>query len=238
MAESTTATPSPATACDDRTEQRVVRAAEEQRVDPRRRRQREDELTARVALAEQRRQGVPDGGLDLGPGEQARLDHRHERRRGVLVDLDGRVLLLDRLEVGVRADRRRRGDDADPPDPGRQRGRGGARSDHAEDRQRVAPPGVGQGDRGRRVAGDHDGLDVALDEPVEGLAGEVEDLLVGPRPVRRPGVVAEIDGRFAGQTPDDLPEDRQPADPRVEDADGSRVGHVSAELRRPGGRWP
>ena len=223
---------------DHRPEQRVVGAAQEERVDPGRRREREDELAARVALAEERRERFAHGGLDLGPGEEARLDHRHERRGGVLVDLDGRVLLLDRLEVGVRADGGRGRDHADPPDPGRQGGRGGAGPDHAEDRQRVAPAQVGQGDRGRRVAGDDHGLDVALDEPVEGLPGEREDLVVGPRAVRRAGVVAEVDRRFAGQPADDLAQDRQSADPGVEHADGSRVRHVSSGRRRPVDRAP
>ena len=103
----------------------------------------------------------------IGPGQLARLDERHERRRCVLVDLDGRVLVLDRREVGVRADRRRRGDHADPPVAGRQRGGRGAGPDDAEDRQVVAAPERTERDGGRGVAGDDDGLDVALGERVE-----------------------------------------------------------------------
>ena len=61
---------------DDRPEERIVGAAEEERVDPGRRRQREDELAGRVALAEQRRQRLGDDRLDLRPAEPAGLDER------------------------------------------------------------------------------------------------------------------------------------------------------------------
>ena len=105
VAESTIATPSPATARDDRPEQRVVGAAEQQRVDPRRTPAAETRTRRPQSRSpEQRRQAVGDGGLDLGAGQLAGLDQRHERRRRVLVHLDGRVLVLDRAEVGVRAD--------------------------------------------------------------------------------------------------------------------------------------
>ena len=171
-------------------------AAEEERVDPGRGRQREHELAAGIALAEQRRQRLADGGLDLRTRQEARLDHGDERRGRMLVHLDRRVLLLDRVEVGPRANGGRGGDDPDPADPRSQDGGGGPGPDHAEDRQPVAPPGIGQGDRGRRVAGDHDRLDVALDEPIEGLPGELKDLVVRAGAVGGARVVAEVDRRF------------------------------------------
>ena len=122
-------------------QQRVVGAAQQQRVDRRAGRPREDRFAGRVALAEQRRQRRRRRRpRRSGPVSSPGLDHRHERRRGVLVDLDRRVLVLDRLEVGVRADGRRRGDDADPPVARGQRGRRGAGPDDAQDRQVVAPP--------------------------------------------------------------------------------------------------
>ena len=80
-----------------------------------------------------------DVGHDLGAVEPAGLDQRHERRRGVLVDLDERVLVLDGLEVGVRADRGLGRDDAHAPVARGQRGRRGARPDDAEDGHVVAP---------------------------------------------------------------------------------------------------
>ena len=109
-------------------QQRVVGAAEQQRVDRRAGRAREDRLAVGIALAEQGRQARRHGRLRGRPGQLARLDHRHEVGRGVLVDLDGRVLVLDRVEVGVRADRGRRRDDPDPPVAGRQCRRRGARA--------------------------------------------------------------------------------------------------------------
>ena len=166
-----------------------------------------------------------------GPDEHARLDERHERRRRVLVDLDRRVLVLDRLEVGVRADGRRGGDHADPAAAGRE-GRGGrARPDDAEDRDVVAPPEVDEGDGRRGVAGDDDRLHVARRERVERLAAEGEDLGVGADAVWGAVVVAEVQGRFGRRPAEDLAEDRQPSHPRVEDPDGPRVGQVSASLR-------
>jgi hypothetical protein len=58
----------------------------------------------------------------------------------VLVHLDRRVLVLDRGEVGVGADRGRRRDDADPAVPRGERGGRGPRPDDPEDRQVVAAP--------------------------------------------------------------------------------------------------
>ena len=81
------------------------------------------ELAGGVPLAEQRRERLGDRRLGDRAGQLAGLDQRHERRRRVLVDLDRRVLVLDRAEVGVRADRGRRRDDADPPVARRQGGR-------------------------------------------------------------------------------------------------------------------
>ena len=66
---------------------------------------------------------------------------------------------------------------------------------------------------------------------VEALATERKDLRVRTSAVRSAGVVAEVDRRFGRRTAEDLPEDRQPADPGVEDADRARIGHVSAWLR-------
>ena len=85
-----------------------------------------------------------------GPLELARLDERHERGRGVLVDLDRRVLVLDRGEVGVRADRRRRRDDPDAPVARGEGGRRGPGPDDPEDRQVVAAAEVARARRPSR----------------------------------------------------------------------------------------
>ena len=113
---------------DHRAKQRIVRAAEQQGVDRRAGRLGEDELAARVTLAKERRQGLGDGDLGGRSGQVAGLDQRHERRGGVLVDLDRGVLVLDGGEVRVRPDRRRRGDHADSSIARRQRGGGRARA--------------------------------------------------------------------------------------------------------------
>ena len=141
----------------------------------------------------------------------------------MLVHLDGGVLVLDRVEVGVGADGRRRRDHADAPIAGRQRRGHRARPHDAEDRQVVAAAEVTEGDGRRGVAGDDDRLDVAGDELVEGLDREVPDLVVGTDAVRRPEVVAEIDRRFARGAAEDLAEDGQAAHARVEDPDRPRV---------------
>ena len=103
--------------------------------------------------------------------------------------------------------------------------------------QVVATPERGECDRGRGVAGDHDRLDVARGELVEALGAVAVDLVVGAGTVRRAGVVAEIDARLAGEPPHDLAEDGQPADPGVEESDGSPVTHRRrqvAEVARTG----
>ena len=51
--------------------------------------------------------------------------------------------------------------------------------------------------------------------------------------VRRPGVVAEVDRRFARRAADDLAQDRQATDPGVEDPDRTRVGHRGLRTARP-----
>ena len=186
---------------DQRPQQRVVGTAQQQRVDRRAGRSREDRLAVGVALAQQRRQGGRDRRLGLRPDQDPGLHHRNERRRRVLVHLDGRVLVLDRREVGVRPDGGRRGDDADPPVPRRQGRRRGTGPDDAQDRQRVAPSEGADPDGGRGVAGHDDRLDVALRERVERLGREGQDLVVGARAVRRAGVVAEVDRRFVRRPP-------------------------------------
>ncbi len=206
-------------------DQGVVGAAQEERVDARRGGLRPDRQAVRVALAQQAGQLVAHDRLDQGPVELAGLDQRDEGRRGVLEDLDRRILFLDRVEISVRANRGRGRDHAYPAGPGREGSGHRPRPDHAQDRQVVAPAQVGQGDCGRSVAGDHDRLDVAFGQPLDRLPAEQQDLLVGARSIRRPGVVAEVDRRFGRHPAQDLAEHGQAADAGVEDADGTRVGH-------------
>ena len=105
-------------AADDRAEQRIVGAAQQQRVDAGAHGHGEDEASRPRAApptacrAQERRQRAAHRVLHVRPGQPAGLHEGHELRRGVLVDLDEGVLLLDGLEVGVRADGGLGGDDA------------------------------------------------------------------------------------------------------------------------------
>jgi hypothetical protein len=117
---------------DERAKERIVRAAQQQRVDGGAGWPREDRLAVRIPLPEQRREGVGHGADRDVPVELAGFHERNERRCGVLVDLDDRVLVLDRGEVRVGPDRGGGGDDADPPVPCGERGRRGAGPDHAQ----------------------------------------------------------------------------------------------------------
>ena len=130
----------------------------------------------------------------------------------MLVHLDGRVLVLDGVEVRPRANSGRRGDDADAASSRGQRGRDGAGPHHSENRQVVAAPEVGQGDGGGGVAGYDQRLDVAQDEGVEGLHTEAPNLVVRADTVRGSRVVAQVDGRFERQPAQDLAQNGQPAD--------------------------
>ena len=153
-------------------------------------------------------------GLDPLAVEPAGLDHRHERRRRVLVDLDGRVLVLDGVEVGATPDGSRGGDHADAAVPGREGRRYRPGPDDAEDGQVVPPAQDAQRDRRGRVAGHHDRLDVLVGQPVERLRREGPHLLVRADAVGRPRVVAEVDRRLAGGPSQDLAQHRQSADAR------------------------
>ena len=125
-------------------------------------------------------------------------------------------------------------DDPDATGPCR-RGRCHRAGPHdAQDGHVAAPTESCQGDRRRRAAGDHDGLDVLGDEVVEALPAERDDLLVRPRPVRRPRVVPEVDGALARQPATHLPQHGQPTDTGVEQPDGPRVAHGDLTVCEPG----
>ena len=143
----------------------------------------------------------------------------------MLVHLDGRVLVLDGVEVGPRPDRRGCGYDADSPVArGQCRGRG-AGADHAEHRKVVAAAEIAESDRGGRVAGHDQGFHFATRQGIERLNAETPDLVVGSDAVGGASVVAQVHGRLERQPPQDLAEYRQAADTRVEYANGAQVGH-------------
>jgi hypothetical protein len=205
-----------------------VGAPEQQRVDRRTRRAREDRLAVGVTLAEERRQRIGDRRLGHRAAQLAGLDERDQGRRRVLVDLDRGVLILDRGEVGVRADRRGGRDDPDPSVAARERRRRGPRPDDAEHRQVVSASVLADPDGRGRVAGDDERLDVALHEGIERLGRELEDLLVRPDAVGGAGVVTEVDRGLARRPTQDLLQHGHPADARIEHPDRPGIGHQDA----------
>ena len=170
-----------------------MRAAEQERVDRRAGGYPQDRVTGPITPAEERGEGVRDRSIGSRSGQDSGLDQRDERGGRVLMDLDRRVLILDRREIRVRPDGRGGRDDPDAPVAGGQRGGRRTRPDDAEDRQVVAPPERAEADRRRGIASDDDGLDVALDESVQRLGGERQDLLVRADTVRGAGIVPEVD---------------------------------------------
>jgi hypothetical protein len=156
-------------------------AAQQERVDRRARRPREDRLAVAASRSPTSGASASATAARRSAAQLARLDQRDQRRRRVLVDLDaGFSSLIARSRrasgswPGSRSRPTRRLRVARP--------RPMRRPDDAEDRQVVAPPKRPSADGGRGVAGDDDRLDVALGEQVERLGRERQDLLVGRTP--------------------------------------------------------
>ena len=188
----------------DRTDQRVVRAAEDDRVDA-------GGLQRRGVLAHGR-------GRLLGERVVA-LDQRHEPRAGDRDDLGARVERSNELLVATAGDGRLRREQADPPVARRLHGRVRLGRDHADDRDAQLGLELRQGGGGGRVARDHDELDALRLEERADLAGEAADLVERPRPVREPRSVAEIDEILVRQRHEALVQHCQAAHARVEHAD-------------------
>src|SRR3990172_5237208 len=94
----------------------------------------------------------------------------------------------------------------------------------AHDGQVVAGTHLRQGHRARRVAGHDDGLHLARGELVHARQAEAADLVVGAPAIGRAQVVTEVDRRLVGKPPQDLAQDGQAADPRIEETDTARGG--------------
>jgi hypothetical protein len=191
-------------------QQRVVRAAEHHRVDPR--------------LLQRREVRLRDA-QDLPPARHAALDEVHEAGARRRRDLDV-ARRAEHVLVGARRDGGAGADHADVPGAG-----GGHRPAHRgqddlDDRHRVALPDVDEAGRGRAVARHHERLDPAVHERVAQREGVAADLGDGQRAVRAVRGVAHVHDAFGGQLVDDGPRDGEPADPGVEDPDGCvEVGH-------------
>ena len=191
-------------ALQDRPDQRVVRAAEDDRVDA-------GGLQRRRVLAYRR--------CCLLGKRIVALDQRHEPRAH---DRDhghaGVERVHERLVAAARDGRLRR-EQADPAVARRLHGRVRLRRDHADDRHAQLRLQLRQRGRRRRVAGDDDELDALRLEEGADLAREAAHLRERTRPVRQPGAVAEIDEVLVRQGDEALVQHRQAADARVEHSD-------------------
>src|SRR5690606_30583452 len=211
-------------------QERVVRAPEHEDVDvhfPQR---------PEILLRDQGRRGVVDPAL---------LDERDEERARLGVDAGPREQPSHGPVVRSRGDGAHRPDHADSPGPCRGDGRAGAGLDHPDHRDRSFLPQEIDGVRSGGVARHDDQLDVAGEEEGDGFARVALHRLAGLRPVRHPRGVAEVHDRLVRKLPPQLPNDGQPTDPGVEDADGPfggraqgfpPAGSVSPTVRRPSGR--
>src|SRR5690606_5753758 len=85
-----------------------------------------------------------------------------------------------------------------------------------------------EGQGGRRVAGDDQQLDPAPDEQVGGLQRITEHGIGTLRAVGNACGITEIERGFRRQRLPDGPQDGEPADARIEDADGQ----IGVEARR------
>ena len=103
--------------------------------------------------------------------------------------------------------------------------------DHLDDGHVVALAGIAQARRRRRVAGDHQRLDAAVDQVVADGQRVRADLGNGERTVGAVGGVADVDDVLVGQLVDDRARDRQSADAGVEDPDGRRVRELMRQVR-------
>src|SRR5579884_2867817 len=189
---------------DDRPQQRVVRAAENEGVD--------------AAVAEAR-----EVGFGHGPRHRALrpafLGEGDEERAGARVDLEIGDERAQRLRVRPRGDRRLGGDHADATAPRARHRRPRSGLDDAHDRQVVARAQGVEGHRRHRVARDHEHLHVALDEELRVLERVAGDRLGGLGAVGIAARVAEVDDVLARQRAHDRVHDREPAHARVEDPD-------------------
>ena len=197
-----------------RRHQRVVRAAEDHRVD----------------LGAAQRRAVGAHLLDHGLGERKpALDDRREVGRGHLGHGELAMGARERPQVGAAVDGGRGREHPDSTRVGDRGGDLGLGLDHGDD----VDPALG-GDLaggvdprpGGRVAGDHDQLRAALEQEA-GVALDAPSQLLGAlRAVGKTGIVAEVDVVLLGQRDQALVQHGQAADAGVEDRDRQRrVGH-------------
>ena len=191
-------------ALEDRADERVVRAAEDDGVD--------------VGLLE-RRGVLAHGRGDLLAEEVVALDQRDEPRACDRDDLRPRVERVDELRIAAARDGRLGREQPDPAVPRREHRGVRLGGENADDGNCELPLQVGKRRSGRGVAGGDDELDALLLEVAGDLGGEPPDLVERARPVRQPRTVAEVDEVLVRERDEALVQDGETAHARVEDAD-------------------
>ena len=192
----------------DRADERVVRAAEDDGV--------------HVGVLE-RGCVLADGGGDLLAEDVVALDERNQTRTGDRYDLHSCVERVDELRIPSAGDGRVRGQQPDPAVPRREHRSVRLGGEHADDGKGELPLEVGKS-RGRRgVARGDDELDALLLEVARDLGGEAADLVERARPVGKPRAVSEVHEVLVRERDEALVQDGEAAHARVEDADGAGI---------------
>ena len=180
---------------------------------------------------------------DAAVEREAALDDRGQVRARDRRDVDERVGVGDRALVGAARDRGRGGEQPDAAVARRRHGLHRPGLDDAEDvdaERRLHQPRAQrrQRRRRRRVAGDDEQLDAARDQLLGDLERERLELGRGALAVGEARGVREVDEVLVGQLHEQLVQDGEPADPRVEHADrapAQLLGEGALRTRRQSG---
>ena len=195
-------------ALEDRADQRVMRAAEDDRVD---------------TCLFQRCRILAHCFLRLLAVRVVPFNERHETGARDREELDACIECVDQLRVAAGVDGALRREQADPPVARSLHGRMHLRRQHGDDRNSKRLLQLRQRGRGRGVASDDDQLHILRLEEETDLAREPAYLLEPPRAVWEARMIAEINEVLMRHRDKALVEDREPADARVEYADGPRI---------------
>ena len=197
------------------TQQRVVRAAKDQRVD--------------VGI-EQRTQVLHQHLVRHFTFQPPFLDQRHEQRTGTCGDARMRVQLANGTLIRAALDRRTRANDANVVVA---RGGGGrlcTRLDDAGNGDRQLVREHRKRERRRRVTSDDDRLGFAAEQQRRDLSAVTLDSARAFAAVRNACRVAEIIDRFVRQNAPQRRHHGKTADAGIEDADGPRVAAPAGRL--------
>lgn len=192
-------------------QERIVRAAEDERVDAR---------VFRKELVQVLLHEI----IGAGRGVFVVLDERHPHRARLRLDVDMREHLRDFQWIGAGRDRAGRPDHADVLRAAEAVHQLDGRTDDAQDAPRGVPPReVALLDRAQRlgrsrVASQNDQLASLAEEAHDGLAREAIDHLKRTPAIRSPGIVSQIDIIIRRHPFENLVEHRQSAITRIEHA--------------------